>query len=171
MLIAPAAQMKPASNFRSFPTIMAQSALPRPLVLLGLSGWLPQAVCVAVVALSAPYQWAALAAGCFYAAVILSFLGGLWWMAGLLDGERRAWIYVLAVIPSLAAWAALLPWIAGWNWPVPSLIALGALLLGSPLADAVLARHITFPDGWLRLRAIMAGGLGVLTLVLAGLAG
>lgn len=145
--------------------------LPRPLVVLGLAGWLPQAASVALVALSAPLQWAAMAAGCFYAAVILSFLGGLWWMAGLLEGERRAWIYLLAVAPSLAAWAALLPWIAGWKWPGPSLVALGLLLLASPLADAVLARHITFPAGWLRLRAIMASGLGLLTLALALIGG
>ncbi|MFM2301814.1 MAG: hypothetical protein RLZZ84_1550 [Pseudomonadota bacterium] len=148
---------------------MAQSYLPRPAVLLGLSGLAPQALCVAFVAMSGQGEWVGLAAGCFYAAVILSFLGGLWWMAGLLGGEARAWIYGLAVLPSLAGWAALMPWVLGWSWPAPSLIALGALLLLSPLVDFAIARHLAFPPGWLRLRIAMAVGLGVLTLALAAL--
>lgn len=142
-------------------------ALPRPLVWLGLAGILPQALCLATALLSEPWRWVALAAGCFYAALILSFLGGLWWMAGLLAGERRGWIYGLSVVPSLAGWAALLPWLLGWPWPGPSLAALGLILLASPLADALIARTIAFPAGWLRLRVMMAGGLGLLTLGLA----
>lgn len=145
----------------------SQTALPRPLVLLGLAGMAPQALCLALVLLSGSYQWVGLAAGCLYAAIILSFLGGLWWMAGLLAGQTAAWIYVIAVLPSLAGWATLLPWIFGWPWPGPSLMALGALLLASPLVDRTLAASIALPPGWLRLRLIMAGGLGLLTLMLA----
>lgn len=146
---------------------MFAPTLPRPLVRLGLAGLVPQALCLAAVALSGPWQWVALAAGCFYAALILSFLGGMWWMAGLLAGETRAWLYGLAVLPSLAGWAALLPWLMGWPWPEPSLTALGLILLASPLADLAIARRIAFPPGWLRLRVMMAGGLGLLTLGLA----
>ena len=142
-------------------------ALPRPLVWLGLAGVVPQAPCLAAALLSEPWRWVALAAGCFYAGLILSFLGGLWWMAGLLAGERRSWIHGLAVVPSLAGWAALLPWLLGWPWPGPSLVVLGLLLLASPLADGVIARAIAFPAGWLRLRTAMAGGLGLLTLGLS----
>ncbi|HMP57003.1 MAG TPA: DUF3429 domain-containing protein [Novosphingobium sp.] len=146
---------------------MIAPALPRPLVWLGLAGLLPQALCLASLAVAPSWQWVALAAGCFYAAIILSFLGGLWWMAGLLSCERRAWIYGLAVVPSLAGWAALLPWLVGWPWPGPSLLALGLILLASPLADAVIARRIAMPAGWLGLRVMMALGLGLLTLGLA----
>ena len=64
----------------------------------------------------------------------------------------------------------MLPWCLGWRWPGPSLIVLAMALLVSPLADAALARRMTMPAGWLRLRAIMAGGLGALTLVI-GLVG
>lgn len=141
--------------------------LPRPLVILGLAGLLPQAVCLAMAAQDGPNHWFAIAAACCYAAVILSFLGGMWWMAGALTGRREPWVYGMAVVPSLAGWAALLPWCVGWTWPGPSLVALGLLLLASPLADATLASRVALPAGWLRLRCAMAGGLGLLTLAIA----
>ena len=112
-------------------------------------------------------RWFALAAGCCYAAVILSFLGGLWWMAGLLSGRTGEGFYALAVAPSLIAWAALLPWCFGWSWPGPSLLVLGGSLLASPLVDRQLARTMTLPADWLRLRMVLAGGLGLSTMALA----
>ena len=141
--------------------------LPRPLVILGLAGLLPQALCLAMALQDGPSHWFAIAAACCYAAVILSFLGGMWWMAGALAGLREPWVYGMAVVPSLAGWAALLPWCVGWTWPGPSLVALGLLLLASPLADASLASRVALPAGWLRLRCAMAGGLGLLTLAIA----
>ena len=146
---------------------MSIASLPRPLVVLGLAGLLPQAICFALVVQGGPERWIALAAACFYAALILSFLGGMWWMAGLLSGLRAGWVYGLAIVPSLIGWAALLPWSAGWNWPGPSLVVLALALLASPLVDRTLARHVAFPAGWLRLRAIMTSGLGLLTMLIA----
>lgn len=143
------------------------SQLPRPLVILGLAGLAPQALCLVLAAQGGPSYWFAVAAGCCYAAVILSFLGGLWWMAGLLGGIGSGWLYAVAVAPSLIGWAALLPWCVGWPWPAPSLCVLGLTLLLSPLVDWQLARHVALPPGWLRLRLIMAGGLGTTTLLLA----
>ncbi len=142
-------------------------ALPRALVIFGLFGLLPQAACLVLAGAGGESHWFALAAGCCYAAIILSFLGGLWWMAALLAGLREAWIYGLAIAPSLVGWAALLPWCLGWRWPGPSLVALGLALLASPLVDRALARRMMMPPGWLRLRGIMAGGLGTLTLAIA----
>ncbi len=141
--------------------------LPRPLIAFGLAGVLPQAICLALVYHGGPERWMALGAACFYAAIILSFLGGLWWMAGLLSGLRSAWVYGLAVMPSLIGFAALLPWGWGWNWPGPSLVVLGLLLIASPAVDFALARHMKLPTGWLPLRTIMAGGLGLMTLLIA----
>ena len=146
---------------------MSIASLPRPLVAFGLGGLLPQAICLALVVQGGPERWIALAAACFYAAIILSFLGGMWWMAGLLSGLRAGWVYGLAIVPSLIGWAALLPWSAGWNWPGPSLVVLALALLASPLVDRTLARHVAFPAGWLRLRVIMTSGLGFLTLLIA----
>lgn len=143
------------------------ASLPRPLVLLGLAGLAPQAICLVMALQSGANHWFAIAAACCYAAVILSFLGGMWWMAGALAGLREAWVYMLAILPSLAAWAALLPWCVGWTWPGPSLVVLGLLLLASPFADATLARHVALPQGWLALRWTMAGCLALLTLAIA----
>jgi hypothetical protein len=142
-------------------------ALPRPLIYFGLSGLLPQFACLVLACVAGESHWFAVAAACCYATIILSFLGGLWWMAALLAGRREVWIYGLAVAPSLVGWAALLPWCMGWRWPGPSLAGLGLALLASPLADAALARRMAMPPGWLWLRAIMAGGLGLLTLAIA----
>lgn len=146
---------------------MTATALPRPVVLLGLTGILPQLLCLAVVVALPEWRWVALAAACFYAALILSFLGGLWWMLALLRGERGWEPYLLAVAPSLAGWAALLPWCFGLTWPGPSLALLGCALLASPLVDRRLGRQLALPAGWLRLRMMMASGLGLTSLALA----
>ncbi|RVU07986.1 DUF3429 family protein [Novosphingobium umbonatum] len=149
-------------------------ALPRPLVLLGLSGVLPQLGCLLACHIWPEARWFALAAGCFYAAIILSFLGGLWWMASMLAGWRHGGLYALAVLPSLIGWGALLPWCFGWVWPAPSLLVLALVLLASPMVDQrleqALAGRIALPAGWLRLRVMMASGLALLTLALAFLA-
>jgi hypothetical protein len=137
-------------------------------VIFGLAGLVPQALCLGLVVSGGPDRWFGLAAGCCYAALILSFLGGLWWMAGLLTGLRSSWVYAAAVTPSLIGWAALLPWCFGAAWPGPSLVILGLALLASPLVDRALAQKIILPAGWLRLRVIMATGLGVMTLLMAG---
>lgn len=146
---------------------MQKISLPRPLVALSLAGLLPQAICVVLVFQDGPERWFATAAACFYAAIILSFLGGMWWMAGLLGGVRAGWVYGLAVLPSLIGFAALLPWCLGWSWPGPSLVVLALALLVSPLGDRALARHVSLPDGWLRLRVLIASGLGLMTLLIA----
>lgn len=143
-----------------------RSGLPRPVVILGLAGIVPQAAC-AVLARDAGNHWFALAAACCYAALILSFLGGLWWMAALLAGRTERWIYALAVAPSLIGWAALLPWCFGWPWPGPSLVTLALVLVASPAADALLARTVRLPPGWIALRLMMAAGLGLTTLACA----
>ena len=88
-------------------------------------------------------------------------------MTVLLAAVRSGWVYALTVMPSVIGFAALLPWSAGWRWPHPSLVALGLALLASPLVDFYLNRYASLPTGWLQLRAIMASGLGVLTLLVA----
>jgi len=147
--------------------LMTRSALAPPMMTLGLAGIVPQALCLVAVVAIPSARWFAVAAGCCYAAVILSFLGGLWWMAALIGGRRDPGSYLLAVMPSLVGWAALLPWCFGWRWPTPSLIVLAACLVASPLVDRALPSAASLPPAWLRLRGVMAGGLGIMTLALA----
>ena len=150
--------------------VMSINTLPRPVIVLGLSGILPQIACLVAVLLWPEWRWVALAAACFYAALIFSFLGGLWWMQALLKDERRWQPYLLSVVASIGGWAALLPWCFGWTWPGPALLVLGLAVLFSPVADRRLAAYLPVPAGWLQLRAMMATGLGTLTLILGLLA-
>lgn len=150
---------------------MSIASLPRPVVLLGLAGIVPQAGCLLVALILPDWRWFALAAGCFYAALIVSFLGGLWWMQALLRDERQWQPYLLSVVASLGGWAALLPWCLGWTWPGPALVLLGLGLLVSPGVDRKLAVTLPVPAAWLQLRAMMATGLGALSVVLGVVAG
>ena len=133
------------------------TALPAPVRLLGLAGILPQLACL-VLALAGGGQWAG-QAGLAYAALILSFLGGLWWMAALMAGLRDATPYTLAVLPSLIGWAALL-------LPAGGLVLVALCLLASPLVDRHLASRVALPPGWIALRWQMATGLGLASLAL-----
>lgn len=143
-------------------------ALPR---WLGLAGLLPQFACV-VVLYAGPAEWreAALAIAFAYAALILSFLGGMWWgiAAAAPAAQRRkalGWLWIAAVLPSLVALACFLPWALGWAWPEPSLVMLGGALLVSLGVDAKLGALA--PRWWLALRVPLSTGLGLATIAAA----
>lgn len=135
--------------------------LPAPVRILGLAGILPQFACIGLAL--AGYGDFATQAGLAYAAVILSFLGGMWWMLALLAGSRAVAVYIVAVFPSLIGWGAML-------LPAGGLVVVSLCLLASPLVDGRLARLAALPDGWIRLRWQMATGLGLSTMTLAVLA-
>ena len=140
---------------------------------LGLAGLLPQLACLAAL-LAGPPEWryAALGIAWGYAALILSFLGGMWWglaAASLARGERvRGGVWIAAVAPSLLALGTYLPWIFAGEWPGPSLVILGLALLGSLFIDRALAPLA--PDWWMRLRIPLSVGLGGATLAIGLLA-
>lgn len=143
-------------------------ALPR---WLGLAGLLPQFTCVAVL-YAGPAEWreAALAIAFAYAALILSFLGGMWWgiAAAAPAAQRRkalGWLWIAAVLPSLVALACFLPWALDWAWPEPSLVMLGGALLVSLGVDAKLGALA--PRWWLALRVPLSTGLGLATIAAA----
>jgi hypothetical protein len=133
-------------------------ALPPAVRLLGLSGILPQLACIGHAVLFGGSF--AGQAGLAYGALILSFLGGLWWIAALMSGLRTPMPYVVAVLPSLLGWGAML-------MPAGGLWGIALCLLASPLMDHSLSRRVALPKGWLRLRWQMASGLGLSTLILA----
>lgn len=137
---------------------------------LGYAGLLPQALALVLYAFDGELRWIVPAAGLFYAALIFSFIGGAWWGAALASGRDRPWIVMVAVLPSLIGWAALLPWLWGWAWPRGYLIGLGVVLCLSPLVDRRLAGIVPMPAGWLRLRVHLSLGLGLMTMALGLLA-
>jgi hypothetical protein len=135
---------------------------------LGLAGLLPQLAAVAVVfGGDTSLHFSAIALGYAYAALILSFLGGLWWGIGAAADRPPEWLWVAAVVPSLVALASALPWAVGAPWPGPSLVVLGLALIGALGVDVLLARLGLVPRWWMSLRLPLSLGLGGLTLLLA----
>lgn len=135
---------------------------------LGYSGLLPQIIAVAMNATGHEWRYSAMEGGFVYAALIFSFLGGVWWGQAIAIGRAGAGAYGLAVLPSLLALALYLPRTVGWEWPGPALYYLGALIMGSPVID----RALGFASAdFLRLRWHLSLGLGVLTIALGLLSG
>ena len=104
---------------------------------LGYAGLLPQvAVVVMLVSGDVGARYVALALGFAYAALILSFLGGIWWgLAAAAPGRAPRWLWVAAIAPSLVALASAWPWMVGLSWPEPSLVALGIVILATLAVD------------------------------------
>lgn len=134
--------------------------LPRAARQLGYAGLLPQALCAIYVIDGGQWQWTAQAIAFGYAALIFSFLGGVWWGTGLARDNAPGWIFGVAVMPSLLGLAAYVPWIIGWAWPGPSLIAVGIMLMISPIVDCLIGAT---DAAWLSLRLRLSLGLGGLT--------
>ncbi|MFX8235035.1 DUF3429 domain-containing protein, partial [Acinetobacter baumannii] len=87
-----------------------------------------------------------------YVALILSFLGGLWWGLAARAERAPAWLWVAAICPSLIAQAGFWPWAFGDPWPGPSFIGLGVALIAALAVDVVLVRQALAPRWWLALR-------------------
>lgn len=148
------------------------SSLPPFARSLGYAGLVPQVAAFVMVLDGDPrWRFTALALGYAYAALILSFLGGLWW--GLAAAARlpvSSWIWGVAVAPSLIALVSAIPWSMGEPWPGPSLGLLGTTLLGSLIVDHRLVATQVSPAWWMRLRVPLSVGLGGLTLAICALA-
>lgn len=135
----------------------ADASIPPVPLALGLTGLIPYwglalgIVTGADLGLGAPALALALAA---YGAVILSFLGGIRWGIAVAmeeqDAARRG--YLISVVPSLLAWAALaLP-------PEPRLWTLAGLHVLLGLLDYGLVCREEAPEWFGRLRLILAAG-------------
>jgi hypothetical protein len=146
--------------------IAFKSELPRSAIVLGISGLLPQILVLGLTFDDAD-RFVGLAAGYFYAALIFSFLGGLWWGVAISNSSAPKWIFVAAIMPSLIAFATGVPWMTGAPWPGPSLVVLGMMLLASVLVDWKLRVLKLISAEFLGLRVILSAGLGLLTLMLA----
>jgi hypothetical protein len=95
-----------------------------------------------------------------YGAVIASFLGGIRWGAAAARNAGNG-DYLIAIVPSLIAWAALAapaPW---------DLRVLGVLVLAWGLIDQDLPRRGLVPRWLGRLRLVLSGIAGAALLVAA----
>ena len=145
--------------------MIAVPTLPRRL---GLAGLLPQAAVVATLGFgSSWWHYNALSLGYAYAALILSFLGGMWWGLAARADRPPAWLWIAAVAPSLLALATAVPWAIGVAWPGPSLVVLALALYASLLVDRRLVAMGLAPPWWMALRVPLSTGLGTLTLLIA----
>jgi len=135
--------------------------------LLGLAGLFPQIFVVLVLLEhNGELRYLALSLGYAYAALILSFLGGIWWGLAARSDTPPVWLWVVAVIPSLIALGSAVPWATGQAWPGPSLYVLGVSLILSLLVDWRLQKMGLAPPWWLQLRVPLSVGLGTLSLVI-----
>ncbi len=147
------------------------STVPQAARILGFFGLVPQLVTLFVVISDHDrYTYAAQALAFAYAALIVSFLGGIWWGLAAKTPTPPGWLWVAAIFPSLFAFASFLPWAFGGAWPGPSLIMLGSGLLASLLVDLQLARVGLAPRWWMALRVPLSLGLGLSTLGIGFLA-
>ena len=129
--------------------------IPLPALALGAAGVLPF-IAGGLATLTLP-EWSAFAtqATLFYGAVILSFLGGIRWGFAMHTGiAGKGWFhYVIAVVPSLFAWGALLV-------PLVDIgIAMCILgLVGMLLADIQLTNQGKAPMWFQKLRLFLTVG-------------
>lgn len=140
-----------------------KKTLQTPALILGYAGLIPQLVAVILAWIGSEWGFVAMAGGFAYAALIFSFLGGVWWGQALSAGRMGAGAFVVAVLPSLIALLLFLPWTIGWKWPGPALLCLGALIAISPFVDRVLGFA---SPAFMRLRTHLSLGLGALTFAL-----
>jgi hypothetical protein len=127
--------------------------IPTGALLLGLGGVLPFAACAAALVTLDDAAWQAEAAKALaaYGAVILSFLGGVRWGAAFaLPRAQLSPELVLAVIPSLLAWCALL--LPGEVQPLMAL-ALGIAVFG--VLDVREGGRGAWPAWYPRLRLLL----------------
>ncbi len=146
---------------------MTKDQEPKGLMALGYAGLIPQAAAVFLALTEAELGFIALAGGFAYAALIFSFLGGIWWGQSLQANDAPKWALAIAVLPSLIALALFLPWTVGWEWPAPALAYLAPLIALSPLVDRALG--LASPQ-FMRMRWHLSIGLGALTMALAVIA-
>ena len=133
----------------------AMQLMPKIALILSLAGALPFVAGAAVLWTGpAAYAPSALQALITYAAVILSFLGGIQWGIGVSVSEtapRSAQsLFLLSVVPALLAWAMLFIDTSGAR------LLVAIFLFGFVwLIDALLHLQALIPDWFFRLRCLI----------------
>ena len=146
----------------------AQPLVRRLAWLLAVAGALPFAV--ATVALLSPesrIRIPAIAGMVTYAAVILSFLGGIEWGVALAEpyagaspaakDRHRAAALVVSVLPSLAGWGVL--WLPSPQWQLGAALGLFVLVWA---ADLAFSRQGLLPSWFVDLRTAVTALVAIL---------
>jgi hypothetical protein len=134
--------------------------------MLALAGAIPFVAATAALFVSdaSSVRVPAVAALVTYAAVILSFLGGVEWGLALRDDAgnetTRAIALVLSTVPSLAAWGVL--WLPSPTWQVGASLV---VLLGVWAADQWLASRGLLPAWFVDLRTAITALVAVVLVV------
>ncbi|PZO78211.1 MAG: DUF3429 domain-containing protein [Sphingomonas hengshuiensis] len=146
---------------------MATVRPPVAALLLGYAGLLPPMIGIAIRVVDPAKGGMMLALSLLYAALILSFLGGIWWgaAAARVHGAALTLWLAVAVVPTLVALAAGAVLFAS---VVSAAAIVAAGLLAALLVDMALVRAGHVPPWWMTLRVPLSVGLAALTL-LAGL--
>lgn len=96
-----------------------------------------------------------------YAAVVLSYLGGIRWGLALTEpGEDAANVFAISVLPALGGWAAL------FVPPPYSFVLLAVAFAAHGAWDTLSAQRGSMPDWFARLRMQLTAGI-VVTMIIA----
>jgi len=129
--------------------------------LAGVAGLIPFLAPLGVAWGHPPWAAVALEVQAIYAAVILSFLGGIYWGLAL-TREAGRWFWI-SVLPSLWGWAALL---------LPDAVVPFSLAAGFALMFVIdrAARQRGWVESWFPRLRLGLGVTAIVSLALAGLA-
>lgn len=130
---------------------------------LGYGGLIPF-IALALLTAFGPTGWHhnALIALVAYAALILSFLGGITWGIAVRDDHPDRRLYLLSMVPFFLAWAALLipEWLGVWVLIVAFLVA---------LANDYVVGRLSLSPSWFRTLRTVLTAVVILCLTLAAL--
>ncbi len=136
-----------------------------PTRLLGYAGLLPQAGLLALALGLADSTGLIHGLAMFYAGLILSFLGGIWWGFAMRRPDGPGALVWLAVAPTVVTVALTALAVGGsLRW---AMVGLAVTLFLTLPVDRHLVRTGEAPAGWMGLRVPLSLGLGALTILTA----
>ena len=144
--------------------VSARGSVGESPLILGYAGLFPQIAAVATCFFSAESDVGPMFAFA-YAALILSFLGGIWWGFAMRATQRQGHIATLAVLPSLFGTGVILLSIAHVLPLGLALVLMGSAVITTLLIDRRLVDTAHAPTGWMTLRIPLSVGLGGLTIL------
>jgi len=136
-----------------------------PARLLGYAGLLPQAALLLLILGLHDPTGIVHGMAFFYAALILSFIGGIWWGFAMQRTAGQGPLALLAIVPTLVTIMLVAMAVHGsLRW---AMVALASAIMLTLLVDRRLVATGETPAGWMGLRVPLSLGLGVLTILAA----